>query len=360
MVQAAKVEAEVWKVLVPLPRAYRWAGGTFDRILSLVVVLRDAEGNLGVGYSGFSGGGFDETATLTATLVRECGPRLEALLAVERFEERYMFLGAGGISRVAANAISLAAWDLLGQREGLACADLWGRLPGKDALDSYASGFFLDVRTDGLAAEAQGYRAQGYRHVKLRLEPAAEESLARLREVQAVFPEADAIAADAVTTWDARTVQTFLAGLTSRLLWLEDPLPYEVIGAVADLGAPVAAGESCESLLALRGLFHSGVRYLLPDLSRLGGPVRFLEAARHLAALGASVGAHVYPHQSIHLLACIPNNLPVESMDSWDALYESSPRPDTAGRLPVLGPGFGARPNRETLDRHGERLTVVR
>src|SRR5262249_39042714 len=73
---------------------------------------------------------------------------------------------------------------------------------------------------------------------------------------------------------------TFLAGLTTRLLWLEDPVPYEVIGAVADLGAPVAAGESCEGLLALRGLFHSGVRFLLPDLARLGGPVRLLQAAR--------------------------------------------------------------------------------
>src|SRR5262245_49739929 len=92
MAEPTPVEAEVWKVQVPLPRAYRWAGGTFDRILSLVVLLRDGEGNLGVGYSGFSGGGFDESAALTATLLRECGPRLEALLAVERFEERYMFL----------------------------------------------------------------------------------------------------------------------------------------------------------------------------------------------------------------------------------------------------------------------------
>src|SRR5207244_878658 len=109
--------------------------------------------------------------------------------------------------------------------EGLACADLWGRLPGKDALDSYASGFFLDVPTDALAAEARGFRIQGFRHVKLRLGPSPEESLDRFREVQSVYPEPGAIAADAVSTWDARAVQRFLAGLDTALLWLEDPTP---------------------------------------------------------------------------------------------------------------------------------------
>ena len=62
--------------------------------------------------------------------------------------------------------------------------------------------------------------------------------------------------------------------LLSAPNWLEDPTPYEVIHAVTDFDAAIAAGESCESLLALRGLVHGGVRYLLPDLARLGGPIR--------------------------------------------------------------------------------------
>src|SRR5438034_418572 len=81
----------------------------------------------------------DQAIGLAALMLREGGTELGALLAIERFEERFFGFGSGGLSKAAACALSLAGWDLLGRREGLACADLWGRRAGTETLECYFS-----------------------------------------------------------------------------------------------------------------------------------------------------------------------------------------------------------------------------
>jgi L-alanine-DL-glutamate epimerase-like enolase superfamily enzyme len=323
------------------------------------VRVRDGEGNVGAGYSGVGARLLDPAVALAAHLLSDSGTQLGALLGIERLEERLFGFASGGLSKLVANAISLAAWDLVGRREGVACADLWGRQPGADALPCYASGFFAEVATEDLEATAHEYRVQDIRLVKMRPTLSLADDLERLGRIQSVYNEPGTIAIDAFTSWDVRTARTFIEEARTRFLWVEDPVPYAVIGQLADLGAPIAAGETCESLTALTGLRHSGVRYLLPDLGRVGGPVRFLEAARALTASGAAVGGHVYPYYSAHLLACLPSPLPVELVTWEDPPFEAVPQARADGKLPVLGPGFGVTVRADALERHGERVAVV-
>src|SRR5262249_21329001 len=152
----------------------------------LVAVARDGEGNEGAGYAGAPAKAVDQAGALAGLMLREGGSDLGALLGIERFEERFFGFGSGGLSEAGACAISLAGWELLGRREGLACADLWGRRGGTETLECYFSGLFLEVATEELAEEAGRLRAAGYRYVKMRPGAGLRGDLARLGEVRRI------------------------------------------------------------------------------------------------------------------------------------------------------------------------------
>ena len=167
------------------------------------------------------------------------------------------------------------------------------------------------------------------------------------------------IAVDAYHAWDPDQALAFIAR-GGDLLWVEDATPYEVLDGIAGAPAPVAAGESLETIDALIELRErAGVDYVLLDVQRLGGPSRFLAAAHALAARGARIRSHVYTPQSAHLMACVADPLPVEVFDWSDPLFTRPLRPDAGGRVPVEGPGFGVTLDRGALERHGELVVAT-
>ena len=118
----------------------------------------------------------------------------------------------------------------------------------------------------------------------------------------------------------------------------------------------VAAGESCASTGALLDLQGCGVRHLILDAQMLGGPIRFLEAARALHALGCRIGSHLFVHESTHLLSILPVSMPVAALDWWNPLFEDTPQPDEDGRVAVSGPGLGRTLRADTLARYGRQI----
>ncbi|MFA9565912.1 MAG: enolase C-terminal domain-like protein, partial [Acidimicrobiales bacterium] len=107
----------------------------------------------------------------------------------------------------------------------------------------------------------------------------------------------------------------------------------------------------------LEALFATGaVPAVLLDVQQLGGPERFLEAARRLRATGALMGAHIFTHVSAHLLAAIDDPLPVEIFDWSDPLCVEPLQPLPSGRVEVAGPGFGVEIDRSTLVEQGTRV----
>lgn len=355
------VRTSVWRVPTPLPRAVLTPAGPYDTFFHVVVTAEDLDGRVGWGYSGLAGEAvLDATVERARALLGACRPTLDGLLAIEHFEERFPGATSDTAGKAAANAIALAAWDLAARRLGVACADLWGRRPDTEGLACYASGFFLDASPVEVEAEAELYRSQGYRYVKMRTGLPVVDDLARLAAVQRVFPEPGAVAVDAVNSWSPRDTEAFVEGCETPLLWVEDPTRYEVLGALLMLGAPIAAGESLETLAELNALLaNARVDCALLDLQRLGGPLRFLAVAHALAARGVRIGAHIYTAASAHLLACVDDPLPVEVFDWSDALFETPPASGPDGRIIVDGPGFGAALRVETLERHGRRFDIA-
>lgn len=346
------ISADAWQVVLPLERPIGTPVGPFREVSCVVVRLRDDAGLSGCGYSlAYDALSFDHLARSVKRLLAEQSSNLADLVRIERVVDD----GGDGMVRKAVSAISLASWDLLGRRTGRACADLWGRPPQRAALPAYASALFLDRSAHELVDEARALKAAGYRSVKMRGGKSPAEDAARFDAVRRVYAEPRSVAIDFVFQWDLARTREFSRLISAAPMWIEDPVTYDLIGAFgADEG--LAAGESCESAAALVKLHAGGIGRLILDVECLGGPLRFLEAARILQALGCEVGSHTFAHESIHLLAALPDSMPVEMLDWWNPLFNEVPAPNGDGAYAVEGPGLGRTLREETLERFGKAI----
>jgi L-alanine-DL-glutamate epimerase-like enolase superfamily enzyme len=355
------VHVELWNLRVPLdPPIVSPKGATTETCL-LLVFASDTDGHRGIGYSSFRRPSDMEQATaIVGKLVAASGQGLAGLLDVERREAAICESSAA--SRCAANAISLAAWDLAGKQTGVPCADLWGRPAGRDSLECYASALWLDKSPHELIAEAKMHQESNYRCVKMRVSRSLADNLERIAAVREVYSEPRTIALETGSEWTAAIANGFLDACSAKLMWIEDPAAHDEIHLVRnDPINTLAAGEKATTARELYDLYTRGrLRKLIIDVQYVGGPVRWLEAARTLHALGATVGAHRFSHYSVHLLASLPRSLPVEMLDWTNPAFHPLAGPDASGRLTVEGPGFHIELDHAVIDRYGVKIPLER
>jgi L-alanine-DL-glutamate epimerase-like enolase superfamily enzyme len=353
----SSVSVEMWVAPVPLTPPVVTPAGTFDTYHHLVVIASDGSGARGWGLAAAVTA---EDLAVTVERARElldamCG-EADGLLAAERLDAADASKVNDRHSRWAACALSTAGWDLEARLAGVRCADMWAGDVAPIELDCYASGLFLSTPDEALATEARAVRAAGYGKVKMRTGHGVERDLERLAVVRVEFREPGAIAVDAVNAWEPQAARSFI-DRAGDLLWVEDPVPLGVIAELRGVPGLVAAGESLTSLADLEALHATGaVGAMLLDVQQIGGPQRFLDAARRLGAAGARVGSHIFTHVSVHLLAAIDDPLPVEAFDWSDPLCLVAPTPSRTGMLAVTGPGLGVEPDLVALARLGTRI----
>jgi L-alanine-DL-glutamate epimerase-like enolase superfamily enzyme len=353
------VNVELWNLRVPLVPPIHSPRGMVTETCLLLAFVSDDKGHRGVGYASFRAPSDMAAATTVARkLAAEAAPGLAGLLNVERQQEATCENNAA--SRFAASAVSLAAWDLAGKQAGVACADLWGRPAGRDRLDCYASALWLDKSPAALIEEARMHRRNNYRLVKMRVSRSLKDNLERISAVREVYTEPATVALETGSEWTAAIANEFLDACSAPLLWIEDPEAHDKIHLVKDHPLnTIAAGEKSTNARELYDLYTRGrLRKLIIDVQYVGGPVRFLEAARALNALGATVGAHRFSHYSMHLMASLPRSLPIEMLDWTNPAFHPLAGPDASGRLPVEGPGFRIQLDQAVIDRHGVKVAL--
>lgn len=357
---APEIDVELWNLRVPLVPPIKTPRGAVTETCLLLAFARDAAGRRGIGYASYRRAADLEVSSAIAMRLRAaCGGSLAGLLNVERVEEGLGLNNAA--SKAAASALALAAWDLAGKQAGVPCADLWGRPAGRENLECYASALWLDKSPAELTVEAREHQANHYRYVKMRVSQSLEDNLARIAAVREVYSEPHTIALETGSEWTADICNEFLDRCPWPLLWIEDPESHANLHKVkAHPVNGIAAGEKSTSMPELLELFtRGGLRRTIIDVQYIGGPVRFLEAARALNALGATVGAHRFSHYSMHLMACLPRSLPIEMLDWTNPAFHPLAGPDVHGRLPVRGPGFHIELDQAVIDRHGVKLAGV-
>jgi L-lyxonate dehydratase len=216
---------------------------------------------------------------------------------------RTIAFGRKGVGMVAISAVDIALWDLLGH---ILKQPVFRLLGGKtkQRIPVYASRLYSQP-LDDLAREAQQYKDQGYRAMKLRfgwgpVDGAAgmQKNLELLRTAREVLGDEIDLMADAYMGWTldyARRMVPLAAKYNLR--WLEEPVIPDDIAGYAALKAlnvvPIAGGEHEFTLYGFRQLLEArAIDYIQFDTNRVGG----ITQARKIQAMAEAFEVPVIPH----------------------------------------------------------------
>jgi L-rhamnonate dehydratase len=273
-----------------------------------------------------------------------------------------MAFGRKGIAMVAISAVDIAIWDALGKAARQPVFKLLGGRT-KKKIPVYASRLYSQP-LDELRAEAEQYKSQGYRAMKLRfgwgpVDGAAgmQHNVALVRTVREVIGYGIDLMADAYMGWNLDYARRMVPLLEPfQLRWLEEPVIPDDIGGYAALKAlgriPIAGGEHEHTSYGFRDMIEAkAVDYIQFDTNRVGG----ITQARKVQALAEAFSIPVVPHagqmHNFHVVMSSLNSPIAEFFPPVDVeignelfwyIFEGEPKPtdgyiDLRDDLPGLG-----------------------
>src|SRR3954454_3142106 len=283
-----------------------------------------------------------------------------------------MAFGRKGVAMVAISAVDIAIWDVMGKA---AKQPVFRLLGGRTKLKIpvYASRLYSQP-LDQLAAEAQAYKDQGYKAMKLRfgwgpVDGAAgmQRNVDLVRTVRETVGNEIDVMADAYMGWTLDYAKRMLPLLEPfQLRWLEEPVIPDDIQGYAELKSygriPIAGGEHEFTLFGFRDLLQArALDYIQFDTNRVGG----ITQARKIAALAEAHGIPVIPHagqmHNYHVVMASLNSpmaeyFPIVDVEVGNELFwyvfDGEPLPQHGYiDLDENTPGLGLTVNEESLKR---------
>lgn len=297
------------------------------------------------------------------------------------------WIGPGGPAMCAMSGIDMALLDLNARRLGVPLYRLLGGA-FRTEIELYGNYWFVDAlhEPSSYAAHAAATVARGFRGLKLDpfahtsylygddLAPNLSLSTAQERlAVDVVAAVREAIGPDVLLLIETHAMLD--TGTAIRMAdrlrpfdigWYEEPVGPENPAALADIrrriGIPISVGERLYTRHAIRSVLELGATdYLMPDITRCGGPSEM----KRMAAMAEAYGVPIAPHNpngplstlaSAHVCASIPNFFRQEFMVNdvpWRDEVISRPLPLVDGRL-VLdeAPGLGVELVDAVLEAH--------
>ena len=324
---------------------YASAAGVQNSRGALLVEIETDSGIVGIGEAGLGGGATATVIekTLAPMLVGQDPLLIEGLWQLMFARTRQY--GRRGVVMQAISGIDIALWDIAGKVAKLPVYKLLGAC--RDRVEAYASGGFYQEGkgVDGIAGEAEGYRARGFKGMKMKVgrnpstqthlrellgnksfcEVDPSEDLARVAAVRkALGPDAK-LMVDVNCAWSPSfAIEMGRAMEPYNLYWIEEPVETDDIEGSAEvaraLQTPIAGYETELGLYGFRELIRRGaVDIVQVDIAWSGG----FSEGRRIAAYAQAHNRMVAPHAfagavllvaSLHYAAAIPNGLVLE----WD------------------------------------------
>jgi len=214
-----------------------------------------------------------------------------------------MAFGRKGIVMAAISAVDIALWDILGKSAKQPVYRLLGGRT-RSRIPVYASRLYSD-ELSRVAGEAQRYKDEGYKAMKLRFGWGPTEGTAGMqrnvelvRTVRETVGDEIDVMADAYMGWTLDYAKRMLPLLEPfNLRWLEEPVIPDDIHGYAELKSrgmiPLAGGEHEFTMHGFRHLLETrAVDYIQFDTNRVGG----ITQARKISALAEAFSIPVVPH----------------------------------------------------------------
>lgn len=286
----------------------------------VTVRVCDSDGAEGMGYTYAVNSGASAFKTLIDGYLSPVLINTDADCVEKRWQDMWWavhYSGRGGHATSAISAVDVALWDLKGRRAGL---PLWRLLGGYDpTVAVYAGGIDIDFTVEQLLAQADRFRAEGFRAIKMKVgRPRLRDDVRRVGAMREHLGEDFTLMVDANMKWSAdQAVRAARALEPFELLWIEEPtIPDDIAGhvrVVREGGAPVATGENVHTLYEFANLITAGaVTYPEPDVTNCGGVSAFRKVGALAEAHNLPLTSHGAHDLTVHLLAAAPNRTLME------------------------------------------------
>jgi mandelate racemase len=339
---------ELRKVLAPLPKVFKSAGGQLEHAAVLLIDLHMSGGITGVSYL------FSPRPDMLASLETAVGAmaatikgmRCDPLAISAFFDRQYVLFGGTGVVTMARAGLDMAMWDAIAKDQGKPFYQLFA---GTDTpIRSYESSGLGLSNAQEVADEAAGFARNGFGEMKVRLGyPTLDQDLEVLAAVRnAVGPDIGLMVDynQALTREMAQERCPALEPL--GLLWIEEPLiALDLEGASAlarDFATPIQIGENLFSKIEVeRALKMKSCDFLMPDVMKIGGVTDWLIAAEIAQQHNVPVSSHLFSEISVHLLAIIDNRHFLEYANWMDAILAEPLHPQNGLARPSQSPGLG-------------------
>jgi O-succinylbenzoate synthase len=255
-----------------------------------------------------------------------------------------------------------ALWDAHAKSLGVPLCELLGAR-ARPIPSGVAIGIYDQV--EALLERVDQYTAQGYRRVKIKIEPGWD--IEPVAAVRARFPNLP-LMVDANAAYSIADAAVFRELDTQRLMMIEQPLAREAHAEAGELQrqlrTPLCADESAESIEALASLIkNDAARIINIKVQRVGGlsEARLMLAATRAAGLECWVGTMpelgVASAQGLHFATLEGFSYPtdIEASTRWyvDDVIAPGIEIDAQGYIHLpAGPGIGYDVDREKVKRY--------
>jgi O-succinylbenzoate synthase len=353
----------LYRVRVPLREPFRISNGEITAKDAVLVEVNTAQGLTGWGEASPMAGSFysvDTPESVWTTLGKLIPLVLDnSEIEAPRFFER---LREVEVDPFAKAGLEGALWDAYALARKVPLHQLFGvaarLVPSGVAIGIYQT-------TDELLDRVERYLSEGYRRVKIKIQPGWDEE--PVAAVRARFPDVS-LMVDANAAYTINAVPVFRQLDSYGLMMIEQPLAREAYREAAELQrelrTPLCADESAESLDALDQLIAlEAARIVNIKVQRVGGlseALQMLTRAR-AARLGCWVGTMpelgIGSAQGLHLAAHEGFTFPtdIEASARWyvDDIIEPAIEIDAQGFIHLPGgAGTGFRVNRAQVERY--------
>lgn len=351
---------EITRLAIPLRKPIRTSVHDFTHAHTVFVHLRTDAGLTGMGWCfAFEASKAAALSALVedlASIYEGRDPRAVRANFASAWKD-LNFFGHAGAAMMALSALDTACWDLAAQAAEL---PLYRYLGGDSTrVTTYASsGLWLNYTVDEVIAEAEAFRAQGHRAMKMRIGRADfRADIERVSRVREALGDGIELLVDVNQAWsESVAIQAGRLLEPLNIFWLEEPVFYSDLEGCARVSAAldmrVATGETSYGSAAMKQhLDARAADVLMPDLQRMGGITEYLNAATLCAAYDQPVSSHLFTEASVHVLAAQPHALMLEHMEWWEELFEEPLAIEDGQVILPDGPGLGLTVSEQVLTR---------
>jgi L-alanine-DL-glutamate epimerase-like enolase superfamily enzyme len=228
-------------------------------------------------------------------------------------------LGHEGIAAMAISAVDVALWDLKAKLLGVCLADALPRY--RESVPIYGSGGFCNYTPDQLRDQVDGWRADGFSSVKIKVGRDAEADPKRVALVREVMGEDAEVMVDAngANTPPDAVLWANRYRAESGVCYFEEPVSSDDLAGLAYVrshcpgGLAVAAGEYGWNLPYFRTMLEAGAVHILQaDVTRCGGITNLLRIDGLCKARSLPFSAHCAPAISAHACCALETLVHIE------------------------------------------------